>query len=88
MRRPIMTLAAAVTFAVASGFTAQGQKANEVDFEIIATRTIGQSEADLGTVPRRHREGDGVQGERLLRLGLCRRNRGDAFQQGAGGLVR
>lgn len=39
MRRLIMTLAAAVTFAVASGFTAQGQKANEVNFGIIATES-------------------------------------------------
>lgn len=39
MRRLIMTLAAAVTFAVASGFTALGQKANEVNFGIIATES-------------------------------------------------
>lgn len=39
MRRLIMTLAAAVTFAVASGFTALGQKADEVNFGIIATES-------------------------------------------------
>lgn len=39
MRRLIMTLAAAVAVAVASGFTAQAQKADEINFGVISTES-------------------------------------------------
>ena len=51
-------------------------------------RGVGQPEEELGAVPAGDGEGDRLQGQRLLRHRLCRRDRGDALQQGAGRLVR
>ena len=60
----------------------------EINFGVISTESAAEPEADLGPLPRRHGGGDRPQGQRLLRLRLCRRHRGHALRQGAGCLVR
>ena len=72
----------------ASAFVASRAGADRDQFRRHLDRSVDQPEEELGAVPAGDVEGDRPQGERLLRDRLCRRDRGDALQQGPCRLVR
>ena len=64
------------------GLTAMTARAQttEINFGIIATEASTNLKNDLGALPGCDGQGHRPEGQRLLRLGLCRRDRGHALQ--------